>query len=166
MSCSCAVLQCLQIFCHLENGTLTQKLSDMQARIAEYIRQKNVEENFESAMEFNPEVFAQVTMLYVNMDVGTSPFLDLARSCTELQFLYVKHTMPSTEEICLIGRPFLVVKPLQLTSMPCSNGINLQHRRELLASVWSTLLVLLASRTSLIMITSNAVCGLAGQCVQ
>lgn len=44
----------------------------MQTRIAEYIRQKNVEENFESAMEFNPEVFAQVTMLYVNMDVGTS----------------------------------------------------------------------------------------------
>lgn len=42
----------------------------MQTRIAEYIRQKNVEENFESAMEFNPEVFAQVTMLYVNMDVG------------------------------------------------------------------------------------------------
>ena len=43
----------------------------VQSRIAEYIRQKNVEENFESAMEFNPEVFAQVTMLYVNMDVGT-----------------------------------------------------------------------------------------------
>ena len=43
----------------------------LQTRIAEYIRQKNVEENYESAMEFNPEVFAQVTMLYVNMDVGT-----------------------------------------------------------------------------------------------
>lgn len=43
---------------------------EVQARIAEYIRQKNVEENFEAAMEFNPEVFAQVTMLYVTMDVN------------------------------------------------------------------------------------------------
>ena len=49
----------------------------VQTRIAEYIRQKNVEENFESAMEFNPEVFAQVTMLYVNMDVGISRFLKI-----------------------------------------------------------------------------------------
>jgi len=47
----------------------------LQARIAEYIRQKNVEENYEAAMEFNPEVFAQVTMLYVTMDVGTSQCL-------------------------------------------------------------------------------------------
>lgn len=47
----------------------------MQARIAEYIRKKNIEENYESAMEFNPEVFASVTMLYVNMDVGTSQTL-------------------------------------------------------------------------------------------
>jgi len=47
----------------------------LQTRIAEYIRQKNVEENFEAAMEFNPEVFAQVTMLYVTMDVGTSQCL-------------------------------------------------------------------------------------------
>ena len=47
----------------------------LQARIAEYIRQKNIEENYESAMEFNPEVFASVTMLYVNMDVGISPIL-------------------------------------------------------------------------------------------
>ena len=47
----------------------------LQARIAEYIRQKNIEENYESAMEFNPEVFASVTMLYVNMDVGFSPVL-------------------------------------------------------------------------------------------
>ncbi|KAL3155331.1 hypothetical protein ABBQ38_010893 [Trebouxia sp. C0009 RCD-2024] len=45
---------------------------EVQARIAEYIRQKNVEENYETAMEFNPEVFAQVTMLYVNMDVNNN----------------------------------------------------------------------------------------------
>jgi hypothetical protein len=53
----------------------------LQTRIAEYIRQKNVEENFEAAMEFNPEVFAQVTMLYVTMDVGTSQCL---RSMTKI----------------------------------------------------------------------------------
>ena len=44
----------------------------LQARIAEHIRQKNVEENYETAWEYNPEVFASVTMLYVNMEVGNT----------------------------------------------------------------------------------------------
>ena len=57
-------------------------VQSLQARIAEYIRQKNIEENFEQAMEFNPEVFAQITMLYVNMDVGTS--LTFHVSCCSL----------------------------------------------------------------------------------
>ena len=45
---------------------------ELQARIAEYIRQKNIQENYETAYEHNPEVFASVTMLYVNMEVGNS----------------------------------------------------------------------------------------------
>lgn len=36
-------------------------------------------------MEFNPEVFAQVTMLYVNMDVGTSLRLTAIRTAQHLQ---------------------------------------------------------------------------------
>lgn len=41
-----------------------------QAKIAEYIRQKNVEENYVNAVEHNPESFARVTMLYVNTTVN------------------------------------------------------------------------------------------------
>ena len=60
---------------HTELPPSEVEVVPLQARIAEYIRQKNIEENYESAMEFNPEVFASVTMLYVNMDVGISPIL-------------------------------------------------------------------------------------------
>ena len=61
----------------------------LQARIAEYIQQKNIEENFESAMEFNPEVFASVTMLYVNMDVGiSSTLVEMLHAHIMLMLLY------------------------------------------------------------------------------
>lgn len=61
----------------------------LQARIAEYIQQKNIKENFESAMEFNPEVFASVTMLYVNMDVGiSSTLVEMLHAQIMLMLLY------------------------------------------------------------------------------
>lgn len=41
-----------------------------QAKIAEYIRQKNVEENYVQAMDHNPEAFARVTMLYIDCVVN------------------------------------------------------------------------------------------------
>lgn len=41
-----------------------------QAKIAEYIRQKNVEDNYVSAIEHNPEAFARVTMLYIDCVVN------------------------------------------------------------------------------------------------
>lgn len=43
---------------------------DAQAKIAERIRQQQVEENYQTAYEHTPEVFSQVTMLYVDMEVG------------------------------------------------------------------------------------------------
>ena len=41
-----------------------------QGKIAEYIRQKNVEENYVSAIEHNPESFASVAMLYIDCFVN------------------------------------------------------------------------------------------------
>jgi len=43
---------------------------EVQKRLEEIIRQKNVEENFQNAMEYNPEAFSSVTMLYINATVN------------------------------------------------------------------------------------------------
>jgi DNA damage-inducible protein 1 len=43
---------------------------DVQRRLEELIQQKNVFENYSNAMEYNPEAFASVTMLYVNTTVN------------------------------------------------------------------------------------------------
>ena len=43
---------------------------EVQAKIAERIRQAQVEENYQTAYEYMPESFSQVTMLYVDMEVG------------------------------------------------------------------------------------------------
>lgn len=43
---------------------------EVQSKIAEYIRQKNVESNLENALEHNPEAFARVSMLYIDCSVN------------------------------------------------------------------------------------------------
>lgn len=43
---------------------------EVQRKLQEIIDQRNVAENFENAIEYNPEAFSTVSMLYVNMEVN------------------------------------------------------------------------------------------------
>ena len=43
---------------------------EIQKRIAEEIERKNIDENMTMAMEQNPESFAQVVMLWINLKVN------------------------------------------------------------------------------------------------
>ena len=48
-------------------------LNDFQRRLAEQIKQQNVHESFQKAMEYNPESFVPVEMLYVNCHLNKHP---------------------------------------------------------------------------------------------
>ncbi|XP_072994137.1 protein DNA-DAMAGE INDUCIBLE 1 [Typha latifolia] len=66
---------------------------ESQKKIEAAIRQKGIDENWEAALEHNPEAFARVVMLYVDMEVNGVPlkaFVDsgaqstiISKSCAE-----------------------------------------------------------------------------------
>ncbi|KAI8992172.1 hypothetical protein BDF20DRAFT_92120 [Mycotypha africana] len=53
---------------------------ETQKRIEDAIRQENIAANLEAAMEYNPESFARVTRLYINVEINNKKLVALVDS--------------------------------------------------------------------------------------
>ena len=61
-----------------------------------FFRLENVEANMQAAMEFSPESFAQVAMLYIDCIVNGYPvkaFIDSGNTMTVVNFYYMQSIM-------------------------------------------------------------------------
>lgn len=109
---------------------------EAQKKIEAAIRQKGIDENWEAALEHNPEAFARVVMLYVDMEVNGVPlkaFVDsgaqstiISKSCAERcgllrlldqRYKGIAHGVGQSE---ILGR--IHVAPIKIGSIfyPCS----------------------------------------------
>lgn len=72
---------------------------EAQKRIEDAIRQENIAANLEAAMEYNPESFARVTRLYINVEINNKKLVALVDSGAQSTVI-----SPETAESCGLMR--------------------------------------------------------------
>ncbi|KAF7729221.1 putative protein serine/threonine kinase [Apophysomyces ossiformis] len=72
---------------------------ETQKRIEDAIRQENIAANLEAAMEYNPESFARVTRLYINVEINGHDLVALVDSGAQSTVI-----SPETAEACGLMR--------------------------------------------------------------